>query len=332
MSPMARGSNHSSTVILGLLGLASAAFVSSYSLGANNLAGLRGIAIRPYGDFTIDPGESLLMTVEGDYATYTVPVRGAWRITGGEQYGWLTERCDASKNCEFQAGDYGGEVKIYVDANGMSDEATIYIREPKPPKPVENPFSDSIPDWAGEPIVELKERSIIRGYDDGRYGAGDLLTRGQLITIFHRALVNLNLLDPVNCKQVYKDVPAGHYAFSAACAFRQNAWTDSLSTLSPDEPVTRGETASLLNRVIGKAFLDVKNMSLAEVVNSGQIFSDVPTNHQYFVDTAVTRAIGIMKGNPDRTFGPGKTLNRAEAATIFFRVMDSVEELRVQGI
>lgn len=300
------------------------AFISSYSLGANNLAGLRGIEIRPYGDFTIDPGESLLMTIEGDYATYTVPVRGAWRITGGEEYGWLTARCDASKSCEFQAGDYGGEVTIYVDANGLSDEQTIHIRKPAAPKPVKNPFSDAIPDWAGEPIVELKNRSILRGYDDGRYGAGELLTRGQLLTIFYRTLVSLHAIQPVSCQQVYKDVPAGHYAFDAACAFRKNGWMDSLSTLSPDEPVSRGETASLLNRAIGSTLLKAKNKSLADVIDSGQVFSDVPVSHPYFIDTAVTRTVGLMKGNPDRTFGPEKTLNRAEAATIFYRVIQGV--------
>ena len=329
---MARSSQHSNKVILGILGLASMAFFSSYSLGANNLAGLRNIDIRSYGDFTIDPGEKLLMTLEGDYATYSVPVQGAWRITEGSELGWLPEHCDSHKTCEFQAGDQGGTVKVYVSASGFSDEASITIRKPAAPKIVDNPFSDSIPDWAGEPIVELKERQVIQGYEDGRYGAGDLLTRGQLITIFYRTLVNMKLVTDSCNSQEYKDVPPGHYAFEAACVFQNEGWTDSLSTLDVNQPVTRGETASILNRVVGYTLLNAKDLTLGGLLADGKVYSDIPVSHVFFADTAVTRAIGIMRGNPDGRFEPARTLNRAEAATIFWRTMSELQNERVRSL
>lgn len=321
-------------VMLGLLSMAGLAFGSSLKLGANNLAGLRGVEIRPYGDFSIDAGDSLLLTLEGDYMTYSVPMRGAWRILDGDDLGWLVGTCDAKKSCEFQAGDRSGEVTILANANGFSNEATIYIQEKKntQARPVENPFTDAIPDWAGNPIVALQKKQILRGYDDGRFGAADTLTRGQLVTIFYRALTHANLIAPINCQQVYKDVPTGHYAFAAACVFRDRGWTDSLSTLSPDEPVSRGETASLLNRVLGSALLKAEDKSLGEVLASSQIFSDVPPHHIYFGDTAVTRTLGIMKGNPTGAFGVSDTLNRAEAATVFYRVLEKIDEASVRGL
>lgn len=318
--------------VVGLVTLATMATASSLMLGANNLAGLRQIEIRAYGDFWIDPGERLLMTAEGDYLTYSVPVLGAWRITEGSDLGYLLERCDSDKTCEFQAGDKGGEVTIYTEANGFTDEKIIHIRQPAAPKKVENPFSDSIPEWAGEPIVELKNRSILNGYDDGRYGASDLLTRGQLITIFHRVLVNMNLITRSNCSQVYQDVPPGHYAFEPACIFRALGWTDALSTLSPDEPVTRGETASFINRVAGAALLEARDTTLGSVLRDGSSYIDVPESHTYFGDIAVARILGIMRGNPDQSFGPSKTLNRAEAATTFFRLMKLLEEEGVRSL
>lgn len=330
---MARKTPPSTMVMLGLLSLAGLAFGSSLKLGANNLAGLRGIEIRPYGDFSIDAGESLLLTLEGDYLTYSVPMRGTWRITGGKDLGWLIGTCDAHKTCEFQAGDDAGEVRIFAEASGMTDEQTIYIRKKETDsRPVQNPFTDAIPDWAGQPIVELKNRNILKGYDDGRFGAADTLTRGQLITIFFRTLTSMNLIDPINCQQVYKDVPTGHYAFPAACVFRDRGWTDSLSTLHPDEPVSRGETASIINRVLGSTLLSARNTTLGDIVAAGQIFSDVPVGHMYYADTAVTRETGIMKGNPNGSFGIKTTLNRAEAATVFYRVLQEMDAMNIRNL
>lgn len=326
-------SRNATAVLLGFLGLASLATVSSLSLTANNLAGLRGVTIRPYGDFSIDPGERLLLTAEGDYATYTVPLRAAWEILEGEDLGYFYDVCDSAKSCEFVAGDDGGDVRIRAEASGHVSEATIRIRRPTPPKPVENPFTDAIPDWAGEPIVKLRERNIVSGYDDGRYGAGDLLTRGQLITIFHRSLKTLKLVPArSDCRQVYNDIAPGHYAFEAACVFRGENWTDSLSTLNPNDPVSRGETALLLNRVVGPALLSASNLNLGRILDDGPYFRDVPRSHSYFADTAVAKTIGLMNGNPDGSFGPSETLNRAEAATIFWRMMQEVEENGMRSI
>lgn len=313
-------------VLLGLVGLSALAAISTFSLTANNLAGLRGMEIRPFGDFAIDPGEKLMLTAEGDYTSYTVPLRAAWFIVRGEDLGYFEEvRCDSADTCTFHAGSEGGEVTIRAEASGFVDEAVIHIRAPKPPKPVENPFNDDIPSWAGEPIVGLRDAGIINGYDNGTYGAGDLLTRGQLITIFYRTLERLHLAkNPGDCGIVYNDIPRDHYAYAAACIFRQNRWTDSLSTLSPNEPVSRGETASLINRVMGPGLLDTEGLRLGKILADGPYFDDVSLSHQYYGDTAVTKALGLMKGNPDNTFGPGETLNRAEAATIFWRLMEKM--------
>jgi hypothetical protein len=319
-------------LVLGLVGLSTLAAVSTFTITANNLAGLRQLNIRPFGDFAIDINESLLMTAEGDYVTYTVALRSVWTIIDGKELGSFIGSCDGDKSCEFHAGDRGGDVRIRAEANGYTADETIHIRSPQPKRPVVNPFIDSIPDWAGEPIVELKDRNIIRGYDDGTYGAGDLLTRGQLVTIFHRVLRELRLSAQTGCPFAYNDVPAEHYAYEAACMFRSKGWTDSLTTLEPDEPVTRGETASLLNRVIGGALLSANDLRLGKVLAEGKVFTDVPLSHQYFGDTAVVNAINIMRGNPDKTFGPSRTLNRAEAATVFHRMMNELEKEGVKGL
>lgn len=45
-------------------------------------------------------------------------------------------------------------------------------------------------------------------------------------------------------------------------------------------------------------------------------FSDVDGHHPYSDSIARVRALGVVKGNPDGTFAPDKTINRAELATM----------------
>jgi len=324
---------HKATMLLmGLVGLSSLAAISTFTLTANNLAGLRRLEIRSYSDFSIDSNENVLLTAEGDYVTYTVPLHANWTMIEGQDYGSLEGSCESVQSCSFQSNGLGGDVIIRAEANGFFDEQTIHIRAPQPSTPFENPFVDNIPSWAEQPIVSLRDRNIIRGYDDGRYGAGDQLTRGQLITIFYRTLREMHVIDTLNCPIEYNDIPQGHYAYDAACTFRNRGWTDSLTTLEPNEPVTRGETASLLNRVVGGVLLSAQDLRLGSIMDRGQIFSDVPVSSTYFVDTAVAKTLEMMKGNPDNTFGTYLTLNRAEAATIFFRLMDSVSRANLRSL
>jgi hypothetical protein len=42
--------------------------------------------------------------------------------------------------------------------------------------------------------------------------------------------------------------------------------------------------------------------------------------------------IEVMRGNADGTFTTGRTLNRAEAATIFWRVIQEVQDGGVRGL
>lgn len=314
-------------LLLGLVALSSLAAISTLTATANNLAGLQGVAIRPFGDFAIDPGESLLLTAEGDYVSYTVPMRSTWSIVDGNDLGYFLENdCSNETTCTYKADMQGGDVTIAIHASGFTSQATIHIRTPTTPKPVVNPFLDSLPDWAAQAIVDLRNRAIISGYENGNFGAGDTLTRGQLITIIYRTLLNAHLVSPPkNCSVVYNDIPVGHYAYEAACVFRAQNWTDALSTLEPNDPVNRGETASFISRIFGADLLTAKELRLGTVLAGGPYFSDVPIGNPYYADSAIAKAIDVLRGNPDGTFSPKQILNRAEAATSIWRVLQEIQ-------
>ena len=298
---------------------------------ADMLAGLRSVTITSFGERAMNPGGSILLSAMGDYVTYTVPVRAAWSIEIGSEYGNFADSCDAAETCTFLAGNRAGNITVRADANGFIGKLTLQVRQTAPTGPVSNPFKDAIPDWGANPIVELNKKSIIRGYADGRFGAADSLTRGQLVTILYRALLSMKLIPGAStCRMAYRDVPTDHYAYDAACVFRDLGFLDSLSTLEPNDPMSRSETASLLDRIIGPALMSAKNISLGRIVGKGSIFTDIPTDHPSFVDTAVAQAIGVMQGNPDKTFSPKKILNRSEAATIVWRAMQELQSAKVK--
>lgn len=302
---------------------------------ATNLAGLQFITIAPQ-TTTLEPYGSVTFSAEGDYATFTKAVQVNWFIEGGSALGNLSGSCENSGACTFVAGNAGGDVTIRGQVSTFSDTASIHINEPEPEEETDtdddgmldhsqHPFQDEIPAWAGNPIMELNQMGILRGYDNGKFGAGDLLTRGQLITIFSRILSYLGIWEtPASCNQTFNDVPPENYAFQHACGFASAGWLGG-SSLGVDDQVSRGETASTINQVAGADLLTANGLSLGNIVTQGQVYTDIPPSHPFFADTSVLKLLSIMTGNPDGTFKPDRTLNRAEAATVFWRLMKVVE-------
>lgn len=321
-------------LLLGFTTLAAMSAVGGTLFTADALSGFRSITIKPSGSLKLETGEHILLTADGDYVTYNIPINAVWNIESGAEFGSFAGQCIETEQCTFRAGDRGGQVHIRATGYyGKSDTVVITVAEPSAPVPVHNPFNDEIPSWAGEPIVRLSDKRILRGYDDGRFGAGDALTRGQLVVLIFRALTDLKLVttDSV-CRIPYQDVPQGHYAYEAACTFRNEGWTDSLSTLDPNAPLTRSEAASLLARSVGPALLEAQSISLKTILSNGAVFRDIPETHGAFTDTAIVASIGLMKGNPDGTFAPAGILNRAQAATIVWRMMEALREEGVRGL
>ena len=193
---------------------------------------------------------------------------------------------------------------------------------------VSSGFRDTIPSWAAEAIFALQKKGIVHGYDDGRFGASDPLTRGQIATLTYRTLLEEKLsFIPQGCSREYPDVPESHYAMVPLCALRlQGLLSDpSFSDFRPDAVATRAETAGFINRAFGQTLLHSMGKTLQEVLASGQTFPDVSSTSADYGAIAVLNATGIMTGYPQGTFGPDDSLNRAQAATVMHRLVQWIE-------
>jgi len=169
-----------------------------------------------------------------------------------------------------------------------------------------NPFSDEIPGWAYESIMELAQEGVVTGYEDGQFRPGEPLTYRQLITFVNRNLLALG--------------------FTTASELDASAHPD------PDSPISRGETAVLLSSVFGETLLSALGETQAQILSRGQIFSDVPVTHPVFLDTAIMQRVGVMTGNADGSFGVDAAINRAATALILDRLNGQIEDLGIREL
>ncbi len=274
----------------------------------------------------IHPQETLRLTAVGVFATWEQQINAYWSLLRGTSSESL-HNCNGSRSCLYTAGNTLETVRIRAESDGKSDEVTVKIEEA-----LNSVFVDELPGWAASSIAELNQLGIIRGYDDGRYGAADVLTRSQVITLLYRILLHANLENSlIDCNVISSRVPENHYAYLPLCLFHANGWEAGWN-FNPDDQISRGETAAYINRVFGPAFMNALNTMQGAIYIDGQIFSDVPTDHEYFYDTGVANKAVIMTGNPDGTFGVDRTLNRAEAATVIYRILNQVETYRIRSL
>lgn len=199
---------------------------------------------------------------------------------------------------------------------------------------VNSPFHDAIPDWAQESILSLYKEGIIRGYDDGRYGAGDPVTRGQVATLLYRILRARNILtaDPYGCEQAFDDVGVTHYAFVPLCVLKLDDLAQNAGHFAPDIPAPRAVTAAITVRTLGPTLLQSLNESIADVLAKGQAFPDVSLSSPYYQDIAVANETQIMTGYPNGRFGPEDSLNRAEAAVVMDRLLRWMDANHISSI
>ncbi|OXS74722.1 C40 family peptidase [Domibacillus enclensis] len=81
-------------------------------------------------------------------------------------------------------------------------------------------------------------------------------------------------------------------------------------TFRPEEKVTRGQAAAILNRVLGLK---------PEIMSH---FTDVPKTNRFAADIAAIREAGIINGFEDKTFRPDAEMTRNEMASIIQRAFD----------
>ncbi|MDW0108686.1 S8 family peptidase [Sporosarcina aquimarina] len=153
--------------------------------------------------------------------------------------------------------------------------------------------------WYAPQIAYLAEKKWINGFNGNVFKPEQKITRAEAVAIMGRA----SGLNGEKRNTKFPDVSRNNFA----SGYIQSALDKGLlggfpdGTFRPDQPVTRGEMALLLQRAFEIPY-DAKQKSP---------FPDVTPNvSSYEAALALTQA-GVTQGFPDGTFRPQETMNRA---------------------
>lgn len=214
-------------------------------------------------------------------------------------------------------------------ARGIADGIEAY-------KPAQTDgFTDLNGHWAKEAITRLRNKGIVEG-EGNRFFPNRSLTRAEFVAMLERQFPLPVLADRApnggacaqsgaaadggsvsgssSCAVPFRDLKSDHWAADAITKAYRNGVLDGYAdgTIRPDQPITRGEAAVLLDRVL---WPHDKPRKL-----SGP-FKDAPSS--LWSAPAINRlqAKGIVEGvSPDR-FAPERAITRAEMSAILNRLI-----------
>ena len=180
--------------------------------------------------------------------------------------------------------------------------------------------------WAYSPIKAMANLGIINGTSDpdtngiATYSPDDTMTKGQFIAIITRYFYEdeLKSMGPT-------DGP--WYANNFAVALEQGIIKKSEFTLeNMEQECNRQEMSMFMVRALEEA----KGETVDELVPTSRIpdYSTIGTYYQTFVRQSYS--MGLLAGIDDNgTFAPRQNMNRAQAATVLYRMIEPSTRLEV---
>ncbi len=161
--------------------------------------------------------------------------------------------------------------------------------------------------WAKSSIDYLTDREVIYGYQDGRYGVSDPITRAQAASMIMRTFGWGDLSgqeDPG-----YPDLQPSHWAYNEIAALYGLGIFTPEGSYKPNQPVTRAEMADMLV----KAF-DLYSITAVK-------FTDLTRDHWAYESINRLAGKGVTSGYPDGSFRPDANVTRAEFAVLMTKVL-----------
>ena len=201
-------------------------------------------------------------------------------------------------------------------ADGGTSTASVGVRyEPPAPPPAPPPadLADMKGHWAAASVRVLVGRGILSGFPDGTFRPDLPVTRAE----FAKMIVLALGLETGGEKPDFADadkVPAwaGGYVVAAVQAKLITGYDD--KTFRAGDPITRAQAAVILSRALQHQGTALDTTATA--------FLDGGTIPAWAL-TAVNATVnaGLVTGYADKTFRPGDTANRAQAAVLIQRLV-----------
>lgn len=257
----------------------------------------------------------------------------------------LSLECKSVGKCQVYAKNKPGKYRIKASFGDQTASAVLVVD----PTTKKSPFSDQLPSWGEKVILAMHEKGIIKGYENGRYGSEDPVTRAQLTMLIYKIGQKFLPLDMIladkNC-DLYSDVKDDHFAYRQICLGHYSGWFKNLpltgNKFAPNSPLNRKEVASLIANSGGLNLLRYKMQSEKNDFSSQfeqEIAAHLETMKNLVLDgekieasamddIATVMALGIMRGKSEfyenltvYRFRPQDLINRAEIAVALWNFL-----------
>jgi len=162
--------------------------------------------------------------------------------------------------------------------------------------------------WAYEDINFISKHAVIKGYSDGNFKPGLIITRKDASIMLTRAL---DLTHPQS-KVILKDMKSYSPGYIEVSIAVERGWlTLTKGEFLPNKPLTRDEMSRML--AIAYSYEGKRNSN----------FTDVPVNNPYYQYIDAIDMYGITTGYRDGTFRPKEKVTRAQFSAFLTRVYQS---------
>ncbi|MER2108659.1 MAG: S-layer homology domain-containing protein [Solibacillus sp.] len=161
-------------------------------------------------------------------------------------------------------------------------------------------------DYFYNDILNLKERGIIKGFEDGAFRPNQAVTRGQVAKI----LAGVLGLDTTNVKDPgFTDIPTTHQYYGAIAALANAGIISGFEdgTFRQGEPVLRNHMAKMIANGFG----------LETAKDAASPFTDVRADYASFITALFTN--NVTTGKTATTFDGGSYVTRGQLATFVVR-------------
>ncbi|WP_052124171.1 S-layer homology domain-containing protein [Ureibacillus manganicus] len=172
--------------------------------------------------------------------------------------------------------------------------------------------------WANDAINNMAKSGIISGYKDETFRPENPVSRAEFATLISKTFY-LDL--PTGSQATFYDVQPSHWSYpyvEASKDFLTGYYPPSgRAFFSPDMNATREDVAVTLVKALGYTVDDLKNRRILE-----QNFNDVDSISPNLRDyVAIAYEKELFSGYPDYTFRGDAPINRAEVATLLYKII-----------
>ena len=129
--------------------------------------------------------------------------------------------------------------------------------------------------WYADAVRQMTGFGLVNGYTDGTFKPNAKITRAEFVAILSRLPH-----DAIGTDKSFADVPKTSWAYDAVQTALAQGWISAGTNFRPNAPITRAETVTILNRVLGRQ-ADKQTIYTSAGI---RVMPDVPDTHWAYWD------------------------------------------------